>query len=206
MKRPTAGDWEADLDDEWRQPHEGCEYKGVPPYKGRYWAYSQERMREFAEQGRLVYVKSGMPNYKRYLDEMPGVPLQDIWTDVAPILNSKERVGYPTQKPHHPGQQQSRRYGTRSFLRMCHGLHCRREGRTSLGRDRPFTKGCRPGHPAGGVRTRGLVQAKPPRRCTQAQRPRTDTPLPDPKAHAVRTAGGILQRLPYSVPVPQFHD
>ena len=56
-------------------------------------------MREFAEQGRLVYVKSGMPNYKRYLDEMPGVPLQDIWTDVAPILNSKERVGYPTQKP-----------------------------------------------------------------------------------------------------------
>ena len=99
VKRPTAGDWKADLDDEWRQPHEGCEYKGMPPYKGRYWAYSQERMREFAEQGRLVYVKSGMPNYKRYLDEMPGVPLQDIWTDVAPILNSKERVGYPTQKP-----------------------------------------------------------------------------------------------------------
>ena len=37
---------------------------------------------------------------KRYLDEREGLPLQDLWTDVAP-LNSQaaERLSYPTQKP-----------------------------------------------------------------------------------------------------------
>ncbi len=51
-----------------------------------------------AEQGRLVYAKTGMPNYKRYLDEMPGVPLQDLWTDI-PFALGRQRTGYPTQKP-----------------------------------------------------------------------------------------------------------
>jgi site-specific DNA-methyltransferase (adenine-specific) len=42
----------------------------------------------------------GVPSYKRYLDEMPGVPLQDLWTDLPPIRPSAaERLGYPTQKP-----------------------------------------------------------------------------------------------------------
>ncbi len=31
---------------------------------------------------------------------MPGVPLQDIWTDIKPIgASAAERLGYPTQKP-----------------------------------------------------------------------------------------------------------
>ncbi|MGO9269783.1 MAG: DNA methyltransferase [Terriglobia bacterium] len=76
------------------------EWKGVRPYKGRYWAFSKAKMEEFERQGRLVYTKSGMPEYKRYLDEMPGSPLQDVWDDI-PVLNSqaRERLGYPTQKP-----------------------------------------------------------------------------------------------------------
>jgi len=41
-----------------------------------------------------------MPEYKRYLDEMPGVPLQDVWTDISPLNSqAQERLGYPTQKP-----------------------------------------------------------------------------------------------------------
>jgi DNA modification methylase len=76
------------------------EWRGVRPYKGRYWAYSKEKMEQFEAEGRLVYTKSGMPEYKRYLDEMPGVPLQDVWTDIAPINSqARERLGYPTQKP-----------------------------------------------------------------------------------------------------------
>lgn len=76
------------------------EWKGVKPYKGRFWAYSRAKMEEFDQQGRLVYTKSGMPNYKRYLDEMPGVPPQDLWTDIRPIgAQAAERLGYPTQKP-----------------------------------------------------------------------------------------------------------
>ena len=37
---------------------------------------------------------------KRYMDEQPGVPLQDVWTDIPPMHNlAQERLGYPTQKP-----------------------------------------------------------------------------------------------------------
>ena len=86
------------MSDEWEQPIQGWEYKGVPPYRGRYWAFSQDNMREFANEGRLVYSRNGMPRYKRYLDEMPGVTLQDIWTDIKPTQGN-ERTGYPTQKP-----------------------------------------------------------------------------------------------------------
>ena len=76
------------------------EWHGVRPYKGRYWAYSKEKMEEFERMGRLFYTKSGMPRYKRYLDEMPGVSVQDIWTDISPIPSqSAERMGFPTQKP-----------------------------------------------------------------------------------------------------------
>ena len=67
----------------------------------RYWRYSKERMQELIEAGRVVQSRPGaVPAYKRYLDEMPGVPLQDSWTDIGPLqAQSKERIGYPTQKP-----------------------------------------------------------------------------------------------------------
>jgi DNA modification methylase len=92
--------WEADLDNEWESPKPGFDYKAVPPYNGRYWAYSKDNLVEYANQDRLIHTESGMPEYKRYLDEMPGMPLQDIWTDINP-LNSQanERLDYPTQKP-----------------------------------------------------------------------------------------------------------
>ena len=79
--------------------------KGNPSYEvmgvTRYWRYSQERMQELIEQGRVVQASPGaVPAYKRYLDEMPGVPLQNIWTDIGPIgARARERLGYPTQKP-----------------------------------------------------------------------------------------------------------
>lgn len=37
---------------------------------------------------------------KNYLDESPGVPLQDVWTDIAPVQGgSIENANYTTQKP-----------------------------------------------------------------------------------------------------------
>ena len=76
------------------------EWKGVRPYKGRFWAYSRAKMEEFEAQGRLVYTRTGMPEYKRYLDEMPGKPIQSVWDDIPPINSqAAERLGYPTQKP-----------------------------------------------------------------------------------------------------------
>ena len=98
VKRPRDGEWEADLTNECAHPVEGWEYKGVLPYQGRYWAYSKEGMVGMAEEGRLAYTKNGTPRYKRYLDEMPGVPLQNDWSDIRPASRS-ESLGYPTQKP-----------------------------------------------------------------------------------------------------------
>ena len=52
-------------------------------------------------QGRVVQTRPGaVPQYKRYLDEMPGIAVQDIWTDIK-LLNNRdsETLGYPTQKP-----------------------------------------------------------------------------------------------------------
>lgn len=100
VKRPADGDWETDLEDEWKTPKEGWEYKGIPPYKGRSWAYSKANMIEYEKTGRLCYTGTGTPCYKRYLDEMPGVPIQDLWIDIGPIgAQAAERLGYPTQKP-----------------------------------------------------------------------------------------------------------
>ena len=79
--------------------------KGNPQYEvmgvTRYWRYSRERMDELIREGRIVQTRPGaVPSYKRYLDEMPGVPLQDMWTDIGPVgAQAQERLGYPTQKP-----------------------------------------------------------------------------------------------------------
>ena len=92
----TASKPGGDTSYEWTTP----DGRMVTPYKGRYWAYSRAKMEAFSAEGRLVYSKSGMPNYKRYLDEMPGVSLQNIWTDMPSLGSSAaERLGYPTQKP-----------------------------------------------------------------------------------------------------------
>jgi len=102
VKRPKGSKdrWTADLSDEYLSPRSTMEYKSVLPYKGRYWAYSKDNMVRYAQEGRLRHTRGGMPEYKRYLDEMPGVPLQDIWSDINPIIaGSNEALRYPTQKP-----------------------------------------------------------------------------------------------------------
>lgn len=79
--------------------------KGNPSYTvmgvTRFWRYSQDKMTKLVEEGRVVQTKPGaVPAYKRYLDEMKGVTLQDVWTDIQPIgAQAQERLGYPTQKP-----------------------------------------------------------------------------------------------------------
>jgi hypothetical protein len=58
-------------------------------------------MEELLAKGRIVQPSPGaVPRQKRYLDEMPGVPAQDIWVDLNPINSqAKESSGYATQKP-----------------------------------------------------------------------------------------------------------
>src|SRR6059058_4729477 len=48
VKRPAGGTarWQADLENEYRNPKPEWEYKGVRPYEGRYWAYSKANLIE----------------------------------------------------------------------------------------------------------------------------------------------------------------
>ena len=74
-------------------------WKGVTPPKGRFWAYSKKKMKEFDETGKLYYSSTGQPYIKYYLDERPGVAAQSMWPNILLAPTSKERTGYPTQKP-----------------------------------------------------------------------------------------------------------
>ena len=65
----------------------------------RYWRYSQTNMLELLAMGRIVYARGKVPLLKRYLDEMKGKPLQDVWTDIRPVSTSRQNLHYPTQKP-----------------------------------------------------------------------------------------------------------
>lgn len=79
--------------------------KGNPYYEflgvTRYWRFSEKRMHELYAEGRIVQTKPGtVPRQKRYLADMPGIPLQDLWLDLQPVqAQAKEAVDYGTQKP-----------------------------------------------------------------------------------------------------------
>jgi len=77
-------------------------WKGITPPPSRCWAMTKEKMDVLEAQGRIHWPKKegGMPRLKLYPEDLPGVPLQDIWGDTKVIHNlSSERLGYPTQKP-----------------------------------------------------------------------------------------------------------
>ena len=100
VKRPQGekARWSADLSDEYREPRQGWEYRAVSPYRGRYWAYSRANLTAFWNEGRLIHRETGMRRLMHFAEDMPGIPLQDLWDDIPPVLGS-ERIGYPTQKP-----------------------------------------------------------------------------------------------------------
>ena len=87
---PTAAKPGGDTSYEWR---------GVTPPKGRYWAYTREKMQAFEDEEKLYYSSSGQPYIKYFLDERPGVAASTIWYDMLLAPTAKERVDYPTQKP-----------------------------------------------------------------------------------------------------------
>jgi hypothetical protein len=52
-------------------------------------------------EGRVIIpAPDGVARYKRYLDEMEGTPIKDVWHDIEHLHgSSREHLGYPTQKP-----------------------------------------------------------------------------------------------------------
>jgi site-specific DNA-methyltransferase (adenine-specific) len=52
------------------------------------------------EAGLIYWSSKGKPRYKKYLSTMKGVVAGDIVVDIPPVhTHSRERIGYPTQKP-----------------------------------------------------------------------------------------------------------
>jgi len=91
----------ADLSSPSPRPNLTYEYKGYKPPKNG-WAISREKMEQWDEEGRLYFpkIKTGRIARKRYLDELQGQPVQNLWDDISPVgPMAKERLGYPTQKP-----------------------------------------------------------------------------------------------------------
>jgi DNA modification methylase len=98
----------------------GAPWRGVDPtLSGRHWAVpagalaraypdaqinklsTQEKL-DLLDRAGLIYwpVRGSVPQQKRYMDEAPGVPIQDLVTDIRPLGKLDiERLGYPTQKP-----------------------------------------------------------------------------------------------------------
>lgn len=71
-------------------------------WKGHYraWRYSEDNMKDLDAKGLLYHTSSGFPKKKIYLDDMPGKPLQTIWSDINVIAGqANELVNYATQKP-----------------------------------------------------------------------------------------------------------
>lgn len=72
----------------------------LEPPKGKHWIWSQERITEGLKNNLIVFSKSGLPQVKRYLDEVEGQAVSDLWNDINPLgAVSSERNDYPTQKP-----------------------------------------------------------------------------------------------------------
>ena len=72
------------------------EYKG---YRSL-WRMPIETMEQMDREGRIHITKTGGIRSKVYLDELPGMPAQALWTDINPINSqAREKEDYATQKP-----------------------------------------------------------------------------------------------------------
>ncbi|MBI2884330.1 MAG: site-specific DNA-methyltransferase [Candidatus Methylomirabilis oxyfera] len=66
----------------------------------RIWRCPQETMKKLHEEGRIQYTRNRVAEYVRYLDEMSGTALPDLWTDILPVNSqAAERLDFATQKP-----------------------------------------------------------------------------------------------------------
>lgn len=98
-----------------RTGRSGEPWRGVNPNdSGSHWAVPnmvipdelrgascQDKLDYLDRIGRIYWPPNGtVPSYKRFLDEMPGTPIDTLWDDIGGLQsNDSERTGFPTQKP-----------------------------------------------------------------------------------------------------------
>ena len=63
-------------------------------------ATTQDTINKLKKQNKIYYTENGGMRLKVYLDEAPGIPLDDVWTDINAVNSqAEERTDYATQKP-----------------------------------------------------------------------------------------------------------
>lgn len=73
--------------------HSGKPAKDVPvwhdtkPPSGRGWAYKIETLDEFERKGLIEWSSDGVPRLKRYLSEVEGAAIQDVWDDIRDVAS-----------------------------------------------------------------------------------------------------------------------
>lgn len=86
-----------------RNGETGKPWRGFDPNSiQRHWGRPPSELDKLDEQGLIYWPKKpgGWPRMKRFLDELKGVQIDTVWTDIPPLnATAAERVGYPTQKP-----------------------------------------------------------------------------------------------------------
>ena len=85
----------------WSTPQRSAWPEGVEP-PNNYEKLSVHERLEALDAAGLIYSppKGRVPRFKRYLSTSQGRRVHDVITDINPVASkSKERIGYPTQKP-----------------------------------------------------------------------------------------------------------
>jgi adenine-specific DNA-methyltransferase len=82
-----------------RKGETGGLWRGKLPPPGKHWQYLPSTLDEMDARGEIYWSANGNPRRKVYLDESPGVGVQDIWLEFRDAHNQNICItGYPTEK------------------------------------------------------------------------------------------------------------
>ena len=82
-----------------RHGETGKAWRGLLPPSGKHWQYPPATLDEMDTHGEIYWSSNGNPRRKVYLDENPGIGVQDIWLDFKDAHNQNIHItGYPTEK------------------------------------------------------------------------------------------------------------
>ena len=107
------------------------EFRGVV----RAWRFSRERMQRMYQEDLLYQAKEGSPfQYKKYLHDAKGVPVQDIWMDL-PGVRGGERLGYPRKSLKHYSSASSAPHQTKATSSLTPSAAAERRSRPPTNSD-----------------------------------------------------------------------
>ena len=82
-----------------RKGETGGLWRGKLPPPGKHWQYLPSTLDEMDARGDIYWSANGNPRRKVYLDESPGIGVQDIWLEFRDAHNQNICItGYPTEK------------------------------------------------------------------------------------------------------------